>query len=333
MYINAVHEYSHLPWWASIAVSTVVVRTALLPLARVQTAASEKIGAAMKDMSYLMHLFSEHTRRRSKEENIPRVSVMQQETPRLLSGMGAVMTVHNASMTAALLPMVLNLSVFITFVYSVRFMIQDPSYAETLKAGGIFWFPDLTVKDKYFYLPLAAALINYFSLDIILPAKGISPRMLLFKDFSQSMTVVFFPIMLSIPSGVFMYWIPSGLYTIFQRNLFTNNRFREMVGLSPMRLPPQAPSSQQGPSTFAAGSLAPVTAGSPSALSAAAPVSASVRDSAPASPPASFASGPASTCTGAPDAPDKKSTTRTDGIDVTTLSRKDRIKLAKYGKL
>jgi hypothetical protein len=241
--------------------------------------------------------------------------------------------------------MALNLSVFITFVYSVRFMIQDPSCAETLKAGGIFWFPDLTVKDKHFYLPLVAALINYFSLDIILPPKGISPRMLLFKDFSQSMTVVFFPVMLSIPSGVFMYWIPSGLYTIFQRKLFTNNRFREMVGLSPIRLPAQGSNAHQGPSP--SGPTAPGTAAGTdvhSTSTTSPPTNASpaaIAQPSTADPTVnSISTSPTSTSAIATDSPQatkpskasEKKATAAD-LDVTKLSRKDRIKLAKYGRL
>lgn len=236
--IEFIHNASGAPWWVAIVGTTVAVRLSLLPLYRKQIMISEKFSLAFRDMMGVTHVFSNHVKQQAAQTATPVPRVLMRELPQWLRSINDVNTIHNTSFSSVILPTVFNAGLFITFVMSVRWMMTDPRYAQALHAGGAFWFQDLTFKDKYIYLPFAASLINYVSLDLFFPRNSSTDFALKVKDGIQMLIIVSFSAIVSLPSGVFMYWIPSGLFTIGQRYLFTNSTSRRWLGMAPMQLPP-----------------------------------------------------------------------------------------------
>jgi membrane protein insertase Oxa1/YidC/SpoIIIJ len=55
----SIHQYTGLPWWATFAASTVLVRAALLPLARLQIIESRKFAMSVPEISFLVQLLRE----------------------------------------------------------------------------------------------------------------------------------------------------------------------------------------------------------------------------------------------------------------------------------
>jgi YidC/Oxa1 family membrane protein insertase len=240
--IQYLHATTGMPWWLSIACSTLIVRSALLPLARKQIMLSEKFSVALRDMLGVAHVFRSHVKSRAKETSSSVPKVAMQELPEFIKSLRDVNEVHGTSFSGVVLPTVVNAGVFISFVLSVRWMMYDPRFIHTLQEGGIWWFEDLTKKDNLLYLPVAASLVNYFSLDYFFPKKNSSEFSLKLKDGLQMVVICTISAIVDLPSGVFMYWIPSGLFTIGQRYLFTTNRTRELLGMGPMSTP-QVPSN------------------------------------------------------------------------------------------
>lgn len=236
--IDLLHTTTGLPWWVSIGVSTLAVRTVLLPVARTQIMLSEKFSLAVRDMVGVAHLFRAHVGSRSEQTGTLPVKIAMEELPKLIKSINDVNLVHGTSFSGIMLPTILNAGVFITFIMSVRWMMHEPQFVRALQEGGAWWFVDLTTKDKSIYLPLVASLINYFSLELFFQKKS-SDLGLKIKDGIQMFIIVTFAAIVDLPSGVFMYWIPSGIFTIAQRYLFANNTTRKMMGMGPVQIPPE----------------------------------------------------------------------------------------------
>ncbi len=258
-----------LPWYVSIAATTCVVRTLLLPLSRQQILASEKLSPSIRDIAALTALFRKHVNARAKDESMFKIA--REEVPRLISGYKAILSIREASITAVMAPIAVNVTVFLLFVQSIRLMLENPQYGGQLMHGGISWFSDLTSEDRTMYLPFAAAVINYQTLNIVIPTpEGAHTRTfpLKMKDFFQTLLIISFPALVNFPAGVFMYWIPSGLYSVGQRYLFMNNSFRAMLRMPPFVRPNSSPAQQQAeapapPATSANSQLFTTTNGIP----------------------------------------------------------------------
>lgn len=245
--MQLLQQTSGFPWWASIGLTTVAVRLMLLPVARKQVMLSEKFSVAVRDMVGVVQLYRNHAVTRAKETSTPVPKALAQDMPQLIRAINDVNMVHGTSFSGIILPTVLNAGVFITFVLSVRWMMYDPRFVHALQEGGMWWFQDLTAKDKLIYLPLAASMINYFSLELFFPTKSPSDLALKMKDGLQMFIIATFSAIVDLPSGVFMYWIPSGIFTVGQRLLFTNDRTRKVLGMGALPKPPQAPDGASAP--------------------------------------------------------------------------------------
>ena len=248
-FISLLQSSTGLPWYASIAATTVLVRTSMLPVARFQVVSTEKLAVTMRDINALVDLFNKHVKKRQDTEQITYTSVLKDELPKLVTGINAIIEIRETPIRAVAVPLFINIGVFATFIFSVRVMISDPNYSQFLINGGTSFFPNLTMPDRTNYLPLAAALINYASIDKLFPSNQTSPNSNServegqgLKDFFQSVIVLSLPIMVTFPSGVFMYWIPSALFTLGQRFFLTNDKIRSL-----MRMPPLSVLSSKTP--------------------------------------------------------------------------------------
>lgn len=207
-----------LPWWATFASTTILVRSSMIPLVRSQIISSRKLAGAMPELNFLLQLLKQRL------NGIPLSQV--DERMRIVSifikGVKACLILHDISILNMLYYPLLNISVFVTFIYSLRDLIKNGGSigTESLQEGGLLWFTDLTSKDSSFLLPLSAIALSYSSLHVSFSGQGGLVNqgrvVLLLCDVLQSLVLISMPFVLSLPSGVFFYWIPSSLYGIFQ---------------------------------------------------------------------------------------------------------------------
>ena len=207
------HAFSGLPWWATISASTIMVKTALLPLVRLQIMASQRLGNAMPEINNLRMLLNKSLSDQSANTSAEKMEALKT----FFRGTSAAMTIHNASLVPLMVYPILNVSVFITFVISMRGMLNHDTTG-ALANGGMYWFRDLIAADDTMILPFTAISATYLASELAFRG-GAGPRMIFFKDALQCFVLLAAPITTTLPAGVFCYWIPSSLFGIAQNYL------------------------------------------------------------------------------------------------------------------
>ena len=202
-------EFFHaqgLPWWLSIALLTVIVRTLLFPLTLKQV----KSMRAMQDLKPEMdRLRSKYKDNRQKQQE----ELMKLYQERQVNPLGGC------------LPLLVQMPIFITMFYVIRgFGVEHPDFIE----GGILWFQNLTQPDKYYVLPVLSALTMLAASEIT--AKNLEPQQ---RWMMRILPVVFTIFLLSFPAGLFMYWITSNLVTLVQNYLIYNHGPGKKVPVAP----------------------------------------------------------------------------------------------------
>ncbi len=183
------------PWWLSIALLTIVVRTLLFPLTLKQV----KSMRAMQDLKPEMdRLRSKYQDNRQKQQE----ELMKLYQERQVNPLGGC------------LPLLVQMPIFITMFYVIRgFDKTHPDFA----SGGILWFQNLTVADPYYILPVLSAVTMLAASEIT--AKNLEPQQ---RWMMRILPVVFTVFLLAFPAGLFMYWITSNLVTLVQNYLIYN---------------------------------------------------------------------------------------------------------------
>ena len=185
-----------LPWWLSIALLTIVVRTLLFPLTLKQVRSMRAMQDLKPEMDRLRAKYQDN--RQKQQEELMKLYQERQVNP--LGGC---------------LPLVIQMPIFITMFYVIRGFDQThPDFA----SGGILWFQDLTAPDSYYLLPIISALTMLAASEIT--AKNLEPQQ---RWMMRILPVVFTVFLLSFPAGLFMYWITSNLVTLVQNYLIYNH--------------------------------------------------------------------------------------------------------------
>jgi YidC/Oxa1 family membrane protein insertase len=198
--LGAVLLYFHTtigaPWWLSIAMLTIVVRTLLFPL----TVKQVKSMRAMQDLRPEMErIRAQYRDNRQKQQE----EIMKLYQERKVNPLGGC------------LPILVQMPIFIGIFYVIRKFGGQPNYSEPLypsfREGGILWFQDLSHMDPYFVLPVLSALTMLAATEIT--AKNIDPQQRWIMRLLPIGITVF---LWSFPAGLFVYWITSNLVTLAQ---------------------------------------------------------------------------------------------------------------------
>ena len=199
------------PWWLSIVLLTVGVRTLLLPLTVRQ----------VRSMRRLQQLKPELDEIRRLHEDDPRKG--QEESAKLYGE-------RKVSPLGGCLPALVQLPIFLVLYYT----IMEFEALESFKTGGLFWFQDLTAADPYFILPVFYVATMMASQEVTI--RRTDPQQ---KAILRAMPLVFglFLAFGGFPSGLFVYWIASNTITLCQNLILYRNPEAEPEAEPRMPLP------------------------------------------------------------------------------------------------
>lgn len=190
------------PWWLSIVLMTVVVRSLLFPLTVKQVKSMRAMQDLKPEMDKIRGQYKDNRQRQQEE-------IMKLYQERKVNPLGGC------------LPILVQMPIFIGIFYVIRQFggytaggktvpPTQPSFSE----GGLLWFQDLSQMDSYFILPVLSALTMLAATEIT--SKNVEPQMRWMMRILPIGVTIF---LWSFPAGLFVYWITSNLVTLTQNYL------------------------------------------------------------------------------------------------------------------
>ncbi len=185
------------PWWLSIVLLTVVVRTFLFPLTIRQVRSMRRVQELKPEMDEL----------RKKHEDEPQE--LQREMMKLYTERGA-------NPLGGCLPILVQIPIFIVLYYT----IMEFERLDSFRTGGLLWFQDLTVADPLYILPVLYIATMMTAQEIAM--KNTAPEQ---KRIMRLLPPVF-GIVLAVggfPAGLFVYWVSSNVISVVQNLIIYRN--------------------------------------------------------------------------------------------------------------
>ncbi|GJN19928.1 hypothetical protein PR202_gb07246 [Eleusine coracana subsp. coracana] len=138
--IDAVHSFTGLNWWASIALTTILIRCATVPLLVKQLKATAKLQALKPEMDVI-----------KDEMDTPDRKLAQEGQKK----MNALLKKHGVSPLTPLKGILIQGPVFMSFFFAIRNMVEK---VPSMQGGGTLWFTDLTTPDSLYIFPVLTGL-------------------------------------------------------------------------------------------------------------------------------------------------------------------------------
>lgn len=226
-------EYFHigfgLPWWGSIVAATFIARLLLIPFSikNMQNAARlNNIKPELEGLTAKMNA----AHKEGEKGNAMMYSLEIQD----------LLKRHKCNPLKGLIFPLVQAPIFLSFFLGIRKMTTVP--VVSMKTGGLLWFPDLTIHDPYYLLPVLTSAT--FLLNVELGADGIPQQQqkqmrLTFRIMAAGMI----PLTLYFPSGIFVYWLTSNLFSLAQFSILRQPAVRRLVGIPELMKHP-VPSNQ-----------------------------------------------------------------------------------------
>lgn len=246
-----IHDYTGLPWWASIIFSTVLMRSLItVPLTIYQSKIVARIEKITLQMPDIVKELKMETAYAVKKFHWTEQEARIRYNHSLNKQWNELVVKENCHPAKTMIVLWGQIPLWIMMSVSIRnltYMLPDPSsvtaqvaFAE-LTLGGFGWIPNLTEVDASLILPIAMGLINFTIIEIQSASRTKAPTKLqkIFTNVFRGITVLMVPVAASVPSGLCLYWVTSSAYGLGQNLLLMSPRVRRMlnVPLVPSELP------------------------------------------------------------------------------------------------
>lgn len=201
-------EYLHigldLPWWVSIMIGTICVRTIIFPLVIL----SQRNAAKMNNnLPQIQHLQLKLTDARQCGNALDAARYSQE--------MVIFMKEKELNPFKNMLVPLAQAPLFISFFIGLRQMANTP--VESLKTGGLFWFTDLTVPDQFFLLPIITSCTMLLTIEVGTDgARLAAANMQTMKYVMRALPFVILPFTVNFPGAILTYWTCSNFISLAQ---------------------------------------------------------------------------------------------------------------------
>ncbi|KAI6707763.1 hypothetical protein NL676_010725 [Syzygium grande] len=197
--IGALHSFTGLNWWASIVLTTVLIRGATVPLQINQMRSTAKL-SLMRDR------VEELNRTLRETANAPDAA------SKYLQSFTSLFKEYGVSPFTPLKGILIRGPIFISFFFAIRNMAEKIPSFET---GGTLWFVNLATPDSLYILPTLTALTFWIAVEFHLE-EGLEGTAVAgtLKIFFRILTVLSIPVMMCFPKAMFGYWLTSNLFSL-----------------------------------------------------------------------------------------------------------------------
>ncbi|XP_037116671.1 cytochrome c oxidase assembly protein COX18, mitochondrial isoform X1 [Syngnathus acus] len=210
-FLIQVQQTSGLPWWLSIAFSTLTIRTLVtLPLAAYQMRVLAKVEALQTEIATLAERLRYQVSLRASERGWTDKQSRFQFRKNLRRLVSQLYVRDNCHPFKASLLVWVQLPLWIGLSLALRNLCAPHSLLHaSLATGGTLWFPDLTSPDSTWLLPLALGLTNLFIVELFsLQRSNVSSVHKAVTNALRMLSLLMIPIAAGVPSASFS--IPPG---------------------------------------------------------------------------------------------------------------------------
>jgi inner membrane protein COX18 len=171
---QAVHSFTHLPWWGVVITVTVVLRSVLtLPLAIHQNRVIAKMELLLPTLKEYQEAVKHNVIVKCRRANLPVEEANRQLKKAAKEVARDLYSQEGCNpYRVAILPWV-QLPLWITLSFALRNMAgvfpgvpSNDAVKTTLVSEGCLWFPDLTVPDPYYILPILLVGTNLCNIEL-----------------------------------------------------------------------------------------------------------------------------------------------------------------------
>ncbi|KAK8940872.1 Mitochondrial inner membrane protein OXA1-like [Platanthera zijinensis] len=213
--IDAVHSFTGLNWWASIALTTILIRVATVPLLINQLKASAKLNIMRPEMEKI----------KQELDNNKDPDFLREGQQR----MKELFIKHGVTPFTPLKGALIQGPIFISFFFAISNMVEKvPSF----KGGGIYWFTDLTTPDTMYIFPVLTSLTFLATVELNMQ-EGMEGNSMAktMKNFSRVLGILTIPFTANFPKAIFFYWVTSNLFSLLYGYVIKRPGVRKLLDL------------------------------------------------------------------------------------------------------
>ncbi|XP_077212592.1 mitochondrial inner membrane protein OXA1-like [Tasmannia lanceolata] len=221
--IGSVHALTGLNWWAAIALTTILMRCATIPLLIHQIKAITKMSLVRPQMEEIKQKMNNSMDPEDYAEG-------HKQIKKLLNK-------HGVNPFSPLMGLFIQGPLFVSFYLAISNMAEKvPSF----KGGGALWFTDLTTPDALYILPVVTALSFLITVEFNMQdgMEG-NPMAGTMKKFSRVLAVMMVPFTINFPKAIFCYWVSSNLFSLVYGSVIKRPPVKKFLGI-PQIVPPPA---------------------------------------------------------------------------------------------
>lgn len=242
----SVQQLTGLPWWSSIICTTLALRCSItLPLAIYQAHIIAKIEALQKEIAAFAQQLRFEISVRAKEKNWTEQTCRFHFKKNLRRIVSELYVRENCHPFKASVLIWVQLPMWVCVSLALRNLslgLGNTDVSAGLAAGGALWFPDLTVPDSTWIMPVSLGIINLFITEIFALRQTESSKMQKYAThFIRGISVLMIPIAATVPSSMCVYWLSSSCVGLAHNLLLRSPGVRKLCRIPETRFDSQTP--------------------------------------------------------------------------------------------
>lgn len=218
--LNYVHDLSGFPYAYTIAATTLGVRLILFPL----FVKGQRNSSRMAHMQPELKLMKDNLDRMGGNPDV-------QTQQRYMNQTKALFKKYDCNPLMGVAAPLASAPFFLSMFFSLKNAPEH--FPELLSTGGMLWFPDLTLPDPYFIMPVLSAATFLAMTELGKeqmmasdPAKGA-----MITNVFRAMAIVMVPLTAHFNSAVFVYWMVNNSFSLFQTLLLKQGPVKKAFGI------------------------------------------------------------------------------------------------------
>uniref|UniRef100_A0A6N2M786 Membrane insertase YidC/Oxa/ALB C-terminal domain-containing protein n=1 Tax=Salix viminalis TaxID=40686 RepID=A0A6N2M786_SALVM len=235
--IDAVHSFTGFNWWASIIVTTLLIRGATVPLLVNQLKATTKL-TPMSSLQ-LMRPHLEEIKQKMEDKAMDPMAMAEGQKQ-----MKKLFKEYGVSPLTPLKGLFIQGPIFVSFFLAISNMTEKvPSF----KSGGAYWFYDLTTPDSLYILPILTGLTFWITVESNMQ-EGLegNPIAGTMKKVSRVFALASVPLTMGFPNEINVQKLLGFCHLMNQQTLKSPG-VKKFLGVPEI---PAAPASTAPPSSF-----------------------------------------------------------------------------------